>query len=247
MKNSRNNWAVVGILLLLGLGYFVPPLALAVEDVALRQEAKKFEIDEIQLNNTTVEIVEQLSVFSDMMFEHIVIEMDSEQSSSDEKEEVNNDNNIQKSVYEFWKKFKDEDGPMFEKATYSNYIMMAGISNENVYSIWEYVGMDKQGNEFYFWIDDISGKVLAFEIPFSSIGYKENEYYSAMQRLSFYYGFSSYSFSDNITNFNKVKSWENGFVMYDKENSRKVELHVYKVGDRMYFNIYPGTKNLSTS
>ena len=132
MKNSRNNWAVVGILLLLGLGYFVPPLALAVEDVALRQEAKKFEIDEIQLNNTTVEIVEQLSVFSDMMFEHIVIEMDSEQSSSDEKEEVNNDNNIQKSVYEFWKKFKDEDGPMFEKATYSNYIMRAGISNENV-------------------------------------------------------------------------------------------------------------------
>lgn len=247
-----NSLGVLAILLLLGFGYFIPTAILAMEDEGLMQEEKWIAIEKIELITPKADVIEQLQRFEEMMFNHIVIEMDEEKEhesvmqSADGTEHRNDETNLKLCIQEFWQMFK-ADGLVFEKFIFGNYILMAGHNNDSLYSIWECTGIDEEGTEYHFWIDDATGKVVGFDIPYSSVGYTDGDFYTAMNGLSEYYGFSSYEFIDVLRNLFKTKYWQNGITLYDENLEVKLSLSIYKSGDRLQFNNYPNTKMLSDS
>lgn len=251
----RNSFGVLAILLLLCLGYFIPAAILAVEDEGLLQEEKMIAIDEIELNPQRVDIIEQISIFAEMMHSRIVIRMDEQKEYVEENvmqsdsltEQKTDENNLDECIQEFWKCFKGEEELEFEKFLAQDYVMMAGTNNDSLYSIWECTGVGKDEEQFIFWIDDATGKILGFDIPYSSVGNLDGEFYSAIHLISRYYGFSSYEFLDVLRNLSKTKYWENGITFYDEDLSVELSLNIYKNGDRLLFNIYPYTKTLLES
>ena len=250
--NKGNSFGVLAILLLLELGYLIPTVILAVEDKGLMQEEKAIAIDEIELNPQRVDIIEQLSVFSEMMFSRIIIQMDKENESAQESlmqsenstEQRKDESNLNQCIQEFWMSLKGKEELRFEKFVVQNYIMMAGISSDNLYSIWECIGVDKNGYEYNFWIDDATGKIVGFDIPYSCVASEEEAFYSAMNGLSEYYGFSSYGFADSFP-VSKTKYWENGLILYNENIDVRLNLGIYRSGDRLLFNIYPNSKSIS--
>ena len=250
--SKGNSFGVFAILLLLCLGYFIPTAILAVEDEGLMQKEKSIAIEKIELITPKADVVEQLRIFEEMMFSHIVISMDEEkvyesvQQSGNGTEYRNDESNLRACVQEFWQMFQ-EDVLVYEKFSFANYIMMAGNKNDSMHSIWECTSVDKEGIEYYFWVDDATGKVVAFDIPYESIGYTDGEFYTAINRLSEYYGFSSYEFVDVLRNLYKTKYWQNGITLCEENMEVKLSLNIYKSGDRLQFNNYPNTKSLSES
>lgn len=251
--NRENSLGIFAILLLLGLGYFIPAVILGMEDASRREVEKTITMDEIELNMEKENVIEQLRIFPEMMFSRIVIQMDESkenaeanvQQSEPSTEQRNDENNLKLSIQELWLNLKATEELSFEKFSFGNYIMMASHSSDSLYSIWECEGVDKEGNIYRFWIDDITGKILAFDIPYSSVGNTDGEFYAAMNGICMYYSFSSYEFVEVLRNLNKQKYWENGLTMYDKNENVEVSIPVFKSEERLMFNIYSYTKPLS--
>lgn len=250
--SKGNSFGVFAILLLLCLGYFIPTAILAVEDEGLIQEEKSIAIEKIELITPKADVVEQLRIFEEMMFSHIVISMDGDKvhesvkQPENETEYRNDESNLRACVQEFWQVFKEEV-LVYEKFSFTNYIMMAGNKNDSMHSIWECTSVDKDGKEYYFWIDDATGKVVAFDIPYENVGYMDEEFYAAINRLTEYYGFSSYEFIDILRNLYKTKYWQNGIILREENMGVELSLNIYKSGDRLQFNNYPNTKSFSES
>ena len=248
-----NSVGVLAILLLLCLGYFIPTVILAVEDEGRQQEEKAIAMDEIELNINGIDIIEQISVFAEMMHSRIVITMDAEKESV--KEDVmqsenstvqtSDENNLNECIQKFWRCFQDNEILEFEKFLVQDYVMMAGVKNDSLYLIWECMGVDREEKEYIFWVDDATGKILGFDIPYTCVGNTDGEFYSAVNAISEYYGFSSYELMEVLRNLSKNKYWENGITFYDEAQTMKLSLNIYKNGDRLLFNIYPYTKTLS--
>lgn len=251
--NKGNSFGVIAILLLLGLGYFIPTAILAVEDKGLMQEKKSIAIDEIELNLQRGDVIEQVSVFAEMMHGRIVIQMDEEKEaveenviqSEDASEQRKDESNLTECIQKFWSCFSGKENLEFEKFFAEDYVMMAGAHSDSLYAIWECTGVGKDGEQYLFWMDDATGKLLGFDIPYLSVGNTDGEFYSAINGISAYYGFSSYEFMDVLHNLSKTKYWQNGIIFYDENLDVKLSLNIYKNGDRLLFNIYPYTKSLS--
>lgn len=248
--NRGNSFGIFVILLLLCLGYFIPAAVLTVEDEGLIQEEKAIAIEKIELFTSKADVVEQLGIFEEMMFNHIVIETDEEKEYESvqqaDKENQNDESNLEACVQEFWQVLKKESLEM-EKFVFANYIMMAGMNSNSLYSIWECAGAGKDGETYYFWIDDTTGKVIGFDVPYASVGDTDGEFYAVMGRLSEYYGFFAYEFNDMLRDLSKIKYWQNGLNLCDEYLAVKLSLNIYKSGDRLQFNHYPNTKSLSES
>ena len=112
--SKGNSFGVFVILLLLCLGYFIPTAILAVEDEELIQEEKSISIEKIELITPKADVVEQLRIFEEMMFSHIVISMDDDKvhesvkQPENETEYRNDESNLRACVQEFWQVFKEE-------------------------------------------------------------------------------------------------------------------------------------------
>ncbi|MBQ8518246.1 MAG: hypothetical protein IJ455_01415 [Agathobacter sp.] len=258
MKKKMNSAAILVILCLLGIGYLIPTVIMAVEDRSLQMEKKAIEIDEIQLSSQNVDTIEMLGFFPDMLMNYIVVDvgegiqedyMESVQSGSNEMEQ-NNSTSLQKNVQEFLLMLNAKEEIVFEKFYATNYAMMVEVNDDRVCSVWECVGVDAGENEYIFWVYDGTGKVMAFDVPYNVIGYMDEGFYSAMDRVMEYYeisdyGFPAYQYIDTQTNLYKTKYWQNGLLLLDKEGYEKLCIHIYKTGDRLLFNNYPGTVSIS--
>lgn len=258
MKKKMNSVAVLGILGLLGVGYLIPTAITIMEDRELRSEKKSIEIDVIQLNSQSVEAIEVLTVFPDMLMNDIVVDVgegiqqdytESMQTDSNETEQVYS-TSLQKNVQEFLLMLDAKEEAVFEKFFATNYAMMVAADDDRVYSVWECVGVDADGTAYYFWVEDSTGKVMAFDIPYTAIGHQDEAFYSAMNRVMDYYeiseyGFPAYSYVETQSNLYKTKYWQNGLMILDKEGNEKICIYIYKNGDRLLFNNYPGTVSIS--
>lgn len=258
MKKKMNSVAILGILGLLGVGYLIPTALMIVEDRELRLEKKSIEIDDIQLSSQNVDTIEVLGAFPDMLMNDIVVDV-GEGSQEDYMESVQSDSNdteqeystsLQKNVQDFLLMLDAKEEAVFEKFYATNYAMMVAVNDDRVYSVWECVGVGADENVYYFWVEDSTGKVMAFDIPYNTIGYVDEGFYSAMECLMIYYeisdyGFPGYRYIDTQSNLYKTKYWQNGLLLLDKEGNENLCIYIYKTGDRLLFNNYPGTVSVS--
>lgn len=260
MKKKMNSVAILAILCLLGMGYLIPTAIMIVEDRELRSEKKLIEIDDIQLSSKNVDTIEVLGFFPDMLMNYILVDVgegiqedytESVQSESNETEQEYS-TSLHKNVQDFLLLLDAKEEAIFEKFYATNYVMMVAANDDRVCSVWECVGVDASGTAYYFWVDDSTGKVMAFDIPYTVIGHLDEGFYSAMDRVVDYYeisayGFPAYQYVETQSNLYKTKYWQNGLVFMDKEGNEQLGISIYKTGDRLLFNNYPGTVSISES
>lgn len=257
MKKKRNNVVVLAIIGLLGIGYLIPTAIMKLEDMGLWSEKKSIEIEEIQLNSQEVDVIEELEVFPEMLSNNIVVGMgdgvEEEYAGAMQQAEDSEEQSVLETLYhttqDFLTMLDVKEELRLEKFSAINYAMMVDKDDERVYSIWSCVGYDKGGNAYYFWMDATTKKVMAFDVPYSTIGNSDEAFYSAMDRIIDYYDFSAYgfpvySFSETPSMLYYNKYWSNDLLILNKEGEEKLSICVYKMGDRLLFNTYSGTTSI---
>lgn len=245
MKKYGNGLAIGIILLLLILGYGIPSVVMAFEDSQLKREVKSIEIEDIELNFHNVDVQKELAVFSDMLLNNIIVEKDETrimmvEETSDEKYQE-----MKQSIQEFLQLVNPNEEVEFEKISVTYSVMMVSKEEEDVYPVWKCDVVDKEDREYCFWIDDLSGKVMAFDIPYDLVGVKDEDFINAMEHIAEYYEYSIFGLAEEVTNMYKSEGWQNGLILLDVEGNIDVCLNVFKLNHRLMFNIYPGTLSVS--
>lgn len=252
MKRNRNYVAIMGIAVLLLVGYLIPTAVMSLEDLDLWKEKKSVEIEKIQLDNQQVNVIEELSVFSEMIYKNNIVQTDgaiSEEYSEEWKtpednpvtdnKEASLSNSLYQTVQDFLRMLDVKEEIVLKSFSAKNYVMMA---EENFYSIWNCVGTDESGTTYYFWVDATTEIVMAFDVPYAIIGKSDEAFYTAlMSRIVEYYefekyGLALYSFAEERELLYKTKYWSNDLLIYDKEGKEQLSICIYKNGDRLLFN-----------
>ena len=143
---KHNTIALLGIVVLLVLGYTIPIVSMAVEDDGLLKESKCVKLDNIELSAQSMELEELMQVFHEVLLNNIVVESSNsmEQLSSTEAYE-----NIKLSVHTFMNLFAIGDVE-FVDIKVEKYVMMVNHYDERVCSVWRYYGIDKMKQEYSF-------------------------------------------------------------------------------------------------
>lgn len=252
MKKRRNYVAILGIIALLFVGYLIPSAVMKLEDIDLWEEKKSIKIEAIQLDNQKVDVIEELSVFAEMLLESDIVEVDGEikEEHRNEMQQLENEavkdseeETVSKSLYqniqEFLTMLDVKEEFVIKSFSAQNYVMMV---KEKFYSIWVCAGTDSSGAIYYFWVDAATEMVMAFDVPYEIIGKTDEAFYTAMMsRLVAYYDFEKnglplYSFSEEHEYLYKTKYWSNNLQLYDKAGKEQLSICIYKNGDRLLFN-----------
>lgn len=243
---KRNRMALIGIVMLLALGYTIPIVAMAVDDEGLLKEAKSVQLDSIELNVQGMEFAELLEVFSFVLANNIVVESDvvvetykeEVQESTDLLNSTEASAMIKLSIKTFLDVFGISEVEFVDfKATH--YVMMLGPEDERVCSVWKCYGMDELKQEYLFWIEEGNGKVLAFEMPFVYVGKGYEMFFQSMDALARYYAFEWFKLWEDFSEAYKFKSWESDIMFFDKEGNGELNIRIYQNGEKLYFNMYP--------
>ena len=243
---KRNRMALIGIVMLLALGYTIPIVAMAVDDEGLLKETKSVQLDSIELNVQGMEFAELLEVFSFVLANNIVVESDvvvetykeEVQESTDLLNSTEASAMIKLSIKTFLDVFGISEVEFVDfKATH--YVMMLGPEDERVCSVWKCYGMDELKQEYLFWIEEGNGKVLAFEMPFVYVGKEYEMFFQSMDALARYYAFEGFKLWEDFSEAYKFKSWESDIMFFDKEGNGELNIRIYKNGEKLYFNMYP--------
>lgn len=250
---KKNSLAIIGIVFLLLLGYSIPAIVMAMEDKERKSELKSYEMEEISLEFQQVDLVEELKIFPDMLVSNILVEQGDtsitvqlDQDSQDEQDNVQSEVEdkegtwIENSIVTFLQALHPEADMEFVdfKATY--YVLMVSPEDERVYPVWECYGIDGENREYRFWLDDMTGTVLGFDIPYQVIGGSDQAFYDTVNRIGAYYGYEVYGLLESMSNVSKIDSWQNTLMLFDEKGENENNLFIYKIGSRMYFNVYPG-------
>ena len=252
MKNRRNYVAILGIIALLFIGYLIPSFVMKLEDFDLWKEKKSVKIEAIQLDNQKVDVIEELSVFAEMLSESNIVEEGSaikedyrnemqqiENEAVKDSEEEDASKSLYQTVQEFLTLLDVKEEIVMEKFSAQNYDMMV---EEKFYSVWSCVGTDYSGTTYYFWVDATTEMIMAFDVPYEIIGKTDEAFYTAlMSRIVAYYDFEKYglalySFSEVHEYLYKTKYWSNNLQIYDKAGKEQLSICIYKNGDRLLFN-----------
>lgn len=245
-----NSFAVAGIACLMVLGYEIPSVVMTIEDDGRKSELKSYEIEEISLSFQNVNIDEEMAVFSDMLLNNILVEVgatsieirpdEGSQESQDYEGEVEY-TKINDSINKFLKILSPESEIEFVDFKANYYVMMVSKEDERVYPIWECYGMDTQKQAYRFWLDDLTGTVLAFEVPYVIIGESDKALHMTIERIGNYYGYEIYGLAETISGAYKIDSWQNALMLFDEGGNEQNNLYIFKIGDRLLFNIFPGS------
>ncbi len=247
MKRRKNIPAILGIILLLGSGYCIPTIVMCLRDWSLMYEEKEVEIASIQLDSQDVDMMEALDVFSDMLSNHLIVEVGD--GFDINYEEAMKDDSVPNALYSSMQDFLimldvKEEAELVDFAA-QNYVMMTKMDEEKLYSVWMCEGKDRSGREYYFWVDASLNKVLAFDVPFDIFGKGNEAFYSGLSRMVDYYDFEAYgssirSYASDMDKLLKSKYWKNEMEILDKEFNIILSLGIYRDGDRFLFNVSPG-------
>lgn len=252
MKKNRNYVAILGIISLLFVGYLIPATVMKLEDLDLWKEKKTIEIEAIQLDNQKVDVIEELSVFAEMLSQSDIVEVGQEikeernnemlqleNEAVKDSEEETTSKSLYQTVQEFLTMLDVKEEIVMKEFSAQNYVMMV---KEKFYSIWACIGTDSSGTTYYFWVDAATEMVMAFDVPYVIIGKTDEAFYTAlMSRLVEYYDFEKYglglySFSEEPKYLYKTKYWSNNLQLYDKAGKEQLSICINKNGDRLLFN-----------
>lgn len=244
MKKRRCDLAILGMLCLIGLGYYIPIGTMRLEDKNLRTERKTIEIEDISLNMQKENIIEKLGIFNEMLMNDFVIMVDEKIMIASETKQANDETNekkanmLQQYLSDFWENLDLKEDLKYETFQATRYAMMVSPRDKRVFSVWQCKGINEGNDPYCFWVDDATGKVMAFEIPYSYIGKTDEDFYRMMQNLTEYYGFHGFDLTDEQSELYETEYWQNGLLISDGENMNRQLLYVLKIGENLRFNMY---------
>ena len=256
MKTKKRNLAILGIVVLLGIGYFIPTMVMQLKDWSLNKSQKEVEIEEIQIDSQNVDLLEALRSFSQMISNNLVVEVGDGFAMSYEEATEQTENSVSEELYtsvqEFLTMLDVKEEAVLENFKAQNYAMLVDAKEETMCSVWVCEGEDSSGNVYCFWVDATLNKVMAFDVPFTIFGKGDEAFYSGMKRVIQYYDFSSYdswsySYAPDISELLKAKKyWQSEVEILDKQLETILTLKFYRNEKRFSFNIEPGNHNISS-
>lgn len=234
--------AVLGTGILLLVAYMIPEAVSGIEDSHLEKESKSYEIDEISITSASTSFWEEMQEFSTLTTASIKVEQ--EYLSVEEKDnlEVVGTGNLTveeagRCVVDFIK-ILDQDVDV--KNFSANLIVMYSSYSGNVYEVWTCNAFGTDGLEYILWLDDATGKVLAFECELD----EKLDLNAAMQDMAVYYGYENSVIDETILSMDM--SSEIVFVRNDREE--QFPLAIAKCDGWLYFNLYlMGNTSVSSS
>lgn len=229
MKNKKNILAILAIGCMFGIAYMVPLIVTHLEDEHLQSESKKYEIAEININESGLELSEKLTAIQEIVADDIVMQ---EAIEGEENQDA-----LPEEIMEFAKQICGIQEKKILYA-YTTSLLMADSENNRIYPLKSSYTIDADENESTFWMDIETGKVVAFELAYELE--TPDELNDLAKNLAKYYGFGGGEFAGAVDGFWKSVYYETAIRFYDEEKGEEIMLMFYKNGNRISFNMYPG-------
>lgn len=239
MKKRQNSIAAFVMGIVLFLGYMLPTIVAAAEDTYLLTEKKEYEIETIKLNSTEIDFWEELVIFPELMNRELKVK----QSQVAQEASWIYDR-AKENVNEFLLRLNDNHTMEFQEFTVAS-VAMVDWKGEKVYPFWQCSAVDESEGEYVFWIDEITGKIVAFDMPdyFTTLnGQSVNE---MMEAIADYYGVVV---NYNLGNWYEVNGYdvegvediESIFYFWVEEENKELYLPFLCYGNRISFNMCIG-------
>lgn len=234
MSKKMSSVAAIGMLLLLFGGYALPIMVTGLEDRHLQSVKKSFEIEKIEIKTSEIDFFQELYRFPELMVGEVYMQK--------KEEELENGWVYQKAketIIEFLTMLNIEITYEFEQIQVFSFVL-ADWEMEVVYPIWYCEAVYQEKQMYKFWIDEITGKILAFQIPADIFLTDDENFPNRVKMLADYYGFESYEFQAEYYKMGKMKKWAGFLLVRDNETKEERALLFYKEDECSGFNIYPG-------
>lgn len=239
MKKRQNSIAVFSMGFVLFLGYMLPTIVTAAEDNYLLMEKKEYAIETIKLNSTEVDFWEELEIFPELIDRELKV-----RKSEVKQEESWIYNRAKETVNEFLLMLNRNHTIEFQEFSVVS-IAMVDWDGEKVYPFWQCLAVDENEREYVFWIDEITGKIIAFDIPDYFIVLNGQSVNEMMETIADYYGIVV---NYNLGNWYEVNGYdievvadvESRFYFLVEEDNRELYLPFLCYGNRIIFNMYVG-------
>lgn len=250
MKKDKSLIVVIGIVILLAVGYYIPTIVMQIKDWSMMKEEIEVEMESILLDTQEVDQIEALDHYSEMISSQLIVEVGDGFAESRTEVMQHEEEALQRELFMHVQEFLTlldvkEDVKLVEFSA-QNYTMMAKSNEEKMYSIWMCKGEDKSGEEYLFWIDATLNKVMSFDIPLELFGKDNEAFYSGLERVLDYYNFESFgfpihSYAVDMDELLKTKYWKNEIEILDKDLEIILSLGIHRNGERFLFNVEPGS------
>lgn len=234
MKRKKNSIVICCIVLLLIGAYAVPMVLTVWEDSHLQSKTKSFEIEEIKLNFSEEDLTEKLAVFQKLLAKYVVVHKEAADLQNSRNYET-----MKTDIEEFLSLLNSEKTVDFQKIA-ATAVVMADIDTDKVYQLVQCSVVDANENKYMFWLDEVTGMVIAFKIPAAAIQMNGEAFYKTTEKLANYYGFPSFEILGPETSSTNNVSWEGAFWFVDDAQGKELLLKFYKNGDIVSFNMHPG-------
>uniref|UniRef100_UPI004057593E hypothetical protein n=1 Tax=Agathobacter sp. TaxID=2021311 RepID=UPI004057593E len=231
-KKIRSSVVIMGMALLLLGGYGFPTIVTALEDRGLESAQKSFEIEKIELKTTQIDFLQELHQFPNLMAGDVYM-----QKRQEEPKDGRVYQQAKETIMEFLGKFHENTEYEFIKMEVCSFAL-ADFETEQFYPVWYCAAVNQDKPTYRFWIDEITGKILGFQIPSDSL--QIADIYDCIKIIADYYGFEVCEFQGTYDKSDKIKGWEGVLEVMHNENKEYMYFPFYKEKEVIGFNIYWG-------
>ena len=235
MRKIKNKIILLLVTVLILFSYAVPEIVTVYEDRHLQSSVQAFEIEKISLNSNTVDIKEELEIFRKLLEGSVIIQQSEVEEDSELEYKIAKEN-----VLEFLGFLDGENVPEFQEFSLSS-LVLADISIEKVYPLWKCYAVDENGEGYILWLDEITGKIIAFDLPTYKITMDEEKCEAFFEQLKEYYGFPDCDWTGAESMWEYDYAWGGEILFYNEAGVRDVAAAVlpfWRNEDRIYMNMY---------
>lgn len=231
MKKKTRITSIVFTTLLLG-SLFMPKVTSCIEDYSLASKTDSYEIEKIDLTPDETYFLTELTDASNMLTQNRTY------VENGEKLTLEDVLKIEKDLVHLLT--EEENVQILEHKT--AVFLVPSFDLQRIYVVWECFLMSESGEQYYFLIDDDTGKMLSFVIPVWKM--KDYSILQAMENAADYYGFTQKQMAD-IEVFEKEEYGIMAF--FGPGGEEKLSIPVIKQLNYVYFNLYPETISITDS
>lgn len=220
MKHKKNYLVISGIIILLVLAYLLPTLVSVLEDRHLRFQGKKLQIEEISLNSGNSGLSEKLSSIQTVLQNGVVMQ-------DGKIETLKGESEMEEIVLSFLSDILSLTETKIIKFGATSLVLTDNGVN-TVYSLWKCSAFNGDEQEYVFYVDDETKKILAFEMPYFTGETDKEQCHKLVHVLAEYYGYTGGDMEG-----------ENSIRFFGEKGGTDVELMFYKNDEQLSFNMYP--------
>lgn len=235
MRKVTSYLAIIGILVLLFGGYVLPKMVIKLEDYHLDSVQKSFDIEKVELNTSQIDFFQKLYRFSALVGEKTYEEKEVMGTKENQIYEQANE-----CVMEFLGRLNINTELKFEKVWVTSFLL-ADFETEQLYPVWQYSVYSSPKEKYVFWIDEVTKKILGFQIPSDTLSSEKVSFTSCLKAIAEYYNFQEYRFQG----YEDKRGWSGMLEVLHNTNKEYMYFPFCKQNEVFQFNIYG--ENLAVS